>query len=114
LTYSCIGADLRRADPAAYDAQEGNTLIRSQTQRLATLYVLGWAPVVGLPGLPVLLLRVYACSRREALWFGVVVALLLGLPSLQFALRHLFQMEALFWLAVLALLTTWPQRRTLA
>jgi len=175
LTYSSIGADLRRANPAAYDAGEGNRLARSQTQRLATPYVMGWAPAfiadvttralasawltAGLPtllnpltprvqlydtvypgsfqltrmtagpmalissrwtplvavaGLLLLLLRIYARSRREALWFGVVVVMLLGLPSLQFALRHLFQMEALFWLAVLTLLTSWPLRRALA
>lgn len=175
LTYSSIGADLRRDDPAGYDAREGDALARSQTQRLATPYVMGWAPsfvadvttralaaawltaglptllnpttpsvqlydaiypgrfsltqmtaqpmamissrwtpVVAVAGLLLLLLRIYARSRREALWFGVVVLLLLGLPSLQFALRHLFQMEALFWLAIMALLTTWPLRHALA
>jgi hypothetical protein len=174
LTYASIGADLRRPDPAGYDAREGDTLARSQAQRLATPQVLSWAPtfvgdvatralaaawltaglptllnpttprvqlydsiypgrftltqataapmtliasrwtpVVGVAGLLVLLLRIYARSRREALWFGVVVLLLFGLPSLQFALRHLFQMEALFWLSIMALLTAWPVRHAL-
>lgn len=175
LTYSSIGADLRRDDPAGYDAREGDALARSQTQRLATPYVMTWAPsfaadvttralasawltaglptllnpatprvqlydaiypgrftvtqltaqpmalissrwtpVVAVAGLLLLLLRIHARSRREALWFGVVLLLLLGLPSLQFALRHLFHMEALFWLAILTLLTSWPLRRQLA
>lgn len=174
LAYSSIGADLRRSDPAAYDAGEGSTLLRSQTQRFATAYVAGWAPlfvadiatraieaawltmglptllnpstptvqlydlrypgrfslsqvaakpmsliasrwtpVVGVAGFLLLLLRIYTRSGREALWFGAIVGLLAVLPSAQFALRHLFHLEVVFWLSIMALLTSWPLRHAL-
>jgi len=89
----------------------------SVAQRVAPLMAMiasKWTPVVGVLGLLAVLLRVFARSRREAIWLGSVFLLLLSLPGMQFALRHLFHLEALFWLGVLALPMLWIERRMVA
>ena len=166
LTYSGISADLRRPDPAGFDAGEGLPGMQTQAQRLSSGYVSRWGdlfiadmatralaalwwdsglvalltvpqppvvlydtsypgrfrlsrwlapalallagpwtPVLGVLGLLSVLWRVFARSRREAAGLGVVLVVLLASPSLQFALRHLFHLEGLFWLGILSLLT---------
>ena len=166
LTYSAIGADLRRPDPAAWDAGEGRPGVQSAAQRMSSAYVAGfvhlfvgdvatralksvwltgglptlltlprppvvlydvrypanftlsrmlapwlsvlavpWLPALGALGLLSVLWRSFGRSRREAAALGATLAFLLAVPSLQFALRHLFHLEALFWLGVLSLVT---------
>ena len=70
-----------------------------------------WTPLVGVLGLLGLLFRVFARSRREAGALAVILAALLALPSLQFAVRHSFHLETVFWLGVFSLIVlpfSWP------
>jgi len=81
----------------------GRFSLTQATAQGMTLIASRWTPVVGLVGLLAFLLRIYVRSPREALWLGVMLFLLLCLPSLQFAVRHLFHMEVFFWIWILSL-----------
>jgi hypothetical protein len=79
------------------------TFVAKVTARLWALMPWPWTSVVGGIGLLVLGLRIFARSRREAASVGALFLVFMAYPSFQFSVRHLFHLEAIFWLGVLSL-----------
>jgi hypothetical protein len=58
---------------------------------------LGWL------GFLALLFRVYLSSKKEVIFFGGTLLVMMAVPSLQFSIRHLFHLEIVYWLGLLSL-----------
>lgn len=90
------------------------TALGQATGKLALVAAQPWMPALGVLGLVAFLCRVFARSRREAACLGAAILVLIATPSIQFALRHLFHLEFVFWLGLLALAAvpfTWADLR---
>jgi hypothetical protein len=86
--------------------------LQSYNPARAVLYAYGmlghaWFVWVGVLATLAWLYRVYLRSPREALWLFTLLAFLVSYPSIQFAPRHVFHLEAVWVIATLNLLSSW-------
>jgi hypothetical protein len=77
------------------------------------LFGASWMPWIGLAGLLALLLLQFDRSPRLALAVGIMLLSLLTYPAIQFSVRHIFYLEVVQWLALLALPTLLIDRKPL-
>ena len=80
-----------------------STRVAQRTARVFAYFSQPWMPIVGFIGLLVFVFRIFVRSPREAACVAATLVILMMYPSLQFAMRHFFHLEVLFWLGLLSL-----------